>query len=446
MLSKKFTKAKELVQNLFSNKMDVLRSPQVMNYFDIMPIDILIPIFNNLELTDVMKCENISPQTREAAANYYRRRFSKFHFNLSSLASLAHCNQYQDSLLSFAEEMFRVIGPYVQQLFINYPSFCANWVRPFSKMIRKYCRNLTIVSIIGIPNHRIKMVNTKNITKLAVFDCLFVKQFPPMTSSKLSILYYRSRGSTTDIVKLIREHPYIRKIIVEINCITTDQLRSIASLRFLKSLTVQVYQTDIENEMQVQKSIDFSVFIENLKIMPRLAHVELILPFYMRLSREIVNTSVKSLRRMCMVDLTTKSNYLEPEHIQTLRADLDGLNGVHCYINFEQNDLLLSLLTCAQLEVLRLSLGGRLEGFDNHQIVGVLAALVQVARTETCCLRLVVLDASYTEPLDVKHLPAIDEFLQKAKQLESLHLRNCTAGLIKRRASLQTENVFVSFE
>lgn len=89
---------------LLSSNTDVLEPPGELTYFDIMPIEILINIFNNLELTDVIIFENFSQQTEEAAISYYRRRFSKFHLNSSSLLSLAHCNQQQE-----AEAVLRVI-------------------------------------------------------------------------------------------------------------------------------------------------------------------------------------------------------------------------------------------------------------------------------------------------------------------------------------------------
>lgn len=199
--------------------------------------------------------------------------------------------------------------------------------------------------------------------------------------------------------------------------------------------------------MQMQKFINF---FDDLKILPRPMKVELILPFHMRVSLEVVNTSVKPLRRKRgrLVDLTTQFSDLQVEHILSLQSDSDGLNGVSFDIKLgQQNDLLfMSLLTCVRLEVLRLRIFRYEDESDNHPIVSLLATLIAGARKESCCLRYVVLDASNIKPVDVSHIPAIIEFVQTTKQLTKLLVINCTAELVKRKFWLQTQYVDVVFE
>lgn len=447
MFSKYFTEATKSIQNLFSTKM---QQPPEMNYFDIMPTDILFSIFKKLELTDVMKCENISKQTKEAAGYYYRRRFSMFCLSSRSLAIVACCSdKNHKSNLAFAKVMFSVIGPYVRHLEIDYPTFCIDWAQPLSKMIYDYCDDLATVVIYGIPDLKIKMVNTQNVHGMTIFDCLFDKQPPLMTTSKLKSLLYQSseKGSKTDIVKIIQEHPKIKKLGVYMTCIQTEQLQSIASLKFLKMLVVHIYPADTVKELKMQESADFPVFFRDLQSLLKLSEVEVRLPFYMRLSLETVNTSVKSLRlsRNCTVNLLTVVDNIEPEHIQSLRADLDGLSGVNSDIEVDQIDVLMSLLTCERLEVLRLLLCGQRDKYAHHQIEGVLLALEKFARTENCCLKTLELNAQYTEPVGVRYLPLVVKFFQVAKQLEVFTLINCTPELIKRKSLFKTSNIRVLF-
>lgn len=451
MLSKYFTQATKSIQNLFSTRVNVLQSPQEMTYFDIMPIDILIPIFDKLELIDVINFQNISQQTQGAAAYYYRRRFSTFFLNVNSLASVACCSDKNHKAnLSFAKVMFRVVGPYVQQLLIDYPSFCPGWVRPLSKMVYKYCGNLVFVQIAGIPGHRIKMVQTQNVKVMSIYDCLFEKQPPMMAPSKLCKLSYISKkdGLITDIIPLIREHPNIKKLYIFMNYMQTTHLRSIASLTCLKTLIVYVSPVGTAKELQMQKSMNFSVVFKDLQVLPKLVYVELRLPFYLRLSLEIIDKSVKllELHTKCKVYRTIIVNNIEPNHIQYLRSDLNELNGVFSCIQVGQYDFLTSLLTCERLELLRLILSNQTAKFDDHQIEGVLVSLVEGARNENCCLRILELNAGHTVPIDVRHVPFILELLQRAKQLKVLRLKNCTREFIKCKAAFKIYNVRLAFD
>lgn len=119
-------------------------------------------------------------------------------------------------------------------------------------MISKYCCNLTKVKIFGKPNHRIKMVNMENVKEMTIFYCCFDKQLHSMTRSKLLSLQYGygygyGYGSTTDIVEVLRDHPYIRGLTLQIKHLSEEQLRSIASLAYLNYLLLEVYETDPKN-------------------------------------------------------------------------------------------------------------------------------------------------------------------------------------------------------
>lgn len=433
--------AKKSVQNLFStNRVNVLQE----NYFDIMPIHILIRIFNDLELADVMNCENISRHSQEAAANYYHRRFSTFHFNSDSLSSLACCSDNNHrSNLAFAKVMFRVIGQYVQKLYIRYNTFKTSWVRRLSKMIHKYCKNLIYVKITGKLDRRIKMLSTKNVNEMVIYKCLLDITPSWRVSSKLLCLRYVSNntGSETDFLNIIFNNPYITDLTVYTTYLLTAQIRSIASVMLLKTLRLQIKQVDTARGLQMQESIDFPKLLKTFQMLPKLEHVDLIIPFYARLSQEIVDTSVKPLRHKCNVYLLAIVRHLEPEHIQSLRDDLDGLNGIKCNISVHQKDLLASLLTCERSEALHLLLRGQMDGLD--QLQEVLAVLAKGVRKESCCLRILELCAHKTELMDVRHLPVICEILHGAKQLKVLKLLNCTPELIKRKAILNRHNVLV---
>lgn len=433
-------------------KMDVFQ-PQI-NYFETVPIEIMSMIFNHLNPADVIKCETMSQQAQVAAAYYYRGRFAECLFSLPNLLFWAECSA-QDIELSFAETLCRVVGPYVKRLDIFYDTFAIDWAGPLSNYIRKYCVNLEHVHITGQPDQQIAMVKTENVKELSIKECLFDNLADLETSQELTNLTYQSKNnsSITDLVKLLLRYPRISFLSADISGISMEALRIIGSLPSLAHLILKIIPNDTENDRNALSSIDFTMCFKDLEMNLNLETIFLLLPFTMRLSREIVDTSIKSLRTRCNVNLTAvtfssstlQNVFLAAGENSYVRPDFDGLTGLAIAIPTFRIEAWHSVHLYVRLRVLEVILSVEQGPHENHPIITMLGILVEAGRREYCWLNRVRLCSFTTARVGVEHLPLIIEFLEVANELKTLYISNCTNELNSRESLMQTENTKIVF-
>lgn len=430
---------------------------------ELLPTDIIILIFDRLNLDDVMTCAYISPQSQAAAEHYYNRYFKSLYLNQSSLLSLS--NSTHRCNLNFAEKMLRNIGRHIKSLSVDYTTFCLSTVQPLCKLIQIHCTNLEEANIICFSNVQITIPAVDSLKRLEAVNCWF--KASNIVSRDLKSLMYSNQttGCVKHLSTLLRQFPDIIDLNVDANIISNQNFKDIASLKRLEILCVEMVRPEHLFEMVMLGNCDVNEFVKMLLRTENLKEFQLVTPFFKKLSDATVDTHIRALRQRTNVSLVaTAFSDLEPRYtiisqdlwrfgfmevadFWELRDDLGELNALRATITFEGSENMVCLERMVQLEVLRLSLVD-LKVSQTNRVDDVLWSLHSGANRWTCRLKELGLNANYTTPVGKDILPTILAFVRINSLLTLLTIVNCTDELIATKEQVEKERpgLLVRFE
>lgn len=422
---------------------------------ELMPTDIMINIFDRLNLVDVMSSASISLQSQIASEYYYSHHFKSLNVNQLTLMTLS--NNPKPDNLEFAEKMLRTIGCHITGLTIDFTTFGLNTINTLSKLIQKHCTNLEEVVIICFPDVQIVMPAIGSLQRLEAFDCWF--ETSNIASNNLKSLEYsrQANGQVTDLSQLLSQFPGIIDLNVVSNKISNENFKDIASLKQLEILSVEILRPEhLAEKYMLDHFCNVDEFTQMLQTTESLREFQLVTPFFKRLRDATVDIHIRALRNRTNVslvltafdDLEPRYAYVDPSLLRLgfmevadfyeLREDLRYLNALRASITFEGDKNMVCMERMAQLEVLQLSLVGNCVS-QSHRVDDVLWSLHSGANRWTCRLRELGLNADYTTPVGKDTLPSILAFVRIASKLTQLTIINCTEELIAMKVQVEKE-------
>lgn len=434
---------------------------------ELLPTDIMISIFNNLILEDVMAIANahISQQSQVAVADYYRRRFKRFYLHRSSL--LENFHDTEPSTLDLAEKMLRAVGNQITSLTVDYTTFNLDIIYSLSKMIQVYCTSLEEAKIISMTNFLIAMPAFNSLRRLEVINCWFKLTYTVSSNLKTLVYSNYANGIVTDLSVLLHQFRLITNLNVKAYKISNRNFQHIASLQNLETLSVEILRPKYPIEKFALKQFcDVNKFVGMLLATENLKEFELVTPFFKKLSNNTVDTHIGALRQRVNVSLVaTAFENLEPRYAYVvpslrrlaslevddfleLREDLGMLNALRASISFEGQENMICLERLVQLDELKLVLTGHNKNRETHQAEDVLRSLHSGTNRLDCRLKSLELNAEYTTSVGEEILPSILDFVRIASKLSQLTIIYCTEELIAMKNQVENERpgLNVSFQ
>lgn len=432
----------------YLTKVDTDQHFQHGSLFEYLPTDAIIHIFKSLKVTDVISCQNICSQTKSAAEYYFKRNFKKFIISPATLAAVSPQSDPND--LQFIDDFLAAIGPFIQTLIVNFVDFPSVLIQPLSLVVLINCNRVRNLTIISQPGIEITMPSTQCLETLIIKNCFFE---PLVESGKTlrTMSFSQTEGSkATDLLTLSNQFPGIIDLTVYTNGLNYADFVGITSLRDLQTLNIELSKPNNKTELH---ELLYNCNLENLLIMLQsldyLREFKLTTPFFKRLSVEVVDIHVQSLRLRTNVILTVNALddfefngpygvdptlmrhcYLEPEDLRSMRSDLDGLKEITASIDFVGADDMVCLQKLVKLDVLRLTLCGY-EEENRTMFDDVLRSLALGAGRGKCHLKELTLNADFTYSVEVDQLSSIKAFLRAANELTSFTVINCSPELME---------------
>lgn len=417
-----------------------------ISMFEFLPTDAIIPIFMNLNATDVISCQNICFQTKAAAEYYFTRNFKMFIISPVTLAAVSPKSDPYD--LQFIDDFLAEVGPFIQTLTVNLVEFPSSFIQPLSMVILMNCNSLRNLAIISQPDIEIAMPSTQCLETLIIQNCMF----EPLVESGRTLrkMYFlQTEGKATDLFTLTNQFPEIIDLTIYTNRMNYNDFEGITSLRHLQTLNLELAKPTTEIEQNaLLHTCDLESLLIMLQVLDDLREFKLATPFFKRLSVDVVDFQLKSLRNRTKVMLSViaiddfefsgpygiepaimKHCYLEPEDIRSMRSDLDGLQEIIACIDFFKADDMVCLEKLVKLDILRLTLCGH-EEEKEMMLDDVLWSLARGAGRGNCHFKEVTLNADYTFAVEVDQLSSIMVFLRAANELTKFTVTNCSPKLM----------------
>lgn len=409
-----------------------------------LPTDVVIQIFQSLDVVDVISCQNVCIQTKEAAEYYFNRHFKVFYISCPSFEAISPKSNPFD--LEFIDNLLTAVGPYIQTLTVDFLCFPFSLGQPISMIIFKNCNFLRNLSIIGQPDVEIAMPSTQNLEKLQIRNCLF-KPFAEIGSCLREMDFSQTDEPAIDLKTLTTQFPGITNLTINTNYLNNDDFQGITSLRNLRILNIEIEKPrNKSEENDLKNNCNLKNLLIKLQHLIDLEEFTLNTPFFKKLPVKVVDVQVKRLRRRTSVVLIVNAEFsgphgidqdvvmhwfLVPADLLSMRSDLDGLTAIVASIHFDDfPESMISLEKLVRLQILQLTLCGKEEGNQTHHIDDVLWSLVRGASRKTCKLNAVLLNAEHTDVFGLEHLSAIKAFLRAADKLAHFTLMNCSTELI----------------
>lgn len=415
--------------------------------FQYLPTFAVLHIFNFLNIADVVSCQNLCYQTQDAAAIYFKSRCKDFYLTYKHLLPLSL--QSRPINLELIETLLISIGPFIQTLTVNFVSFPCNITKSISRIIAANCNAIRELSIIGREGIKIELPSIQTLETLRVDNCTF-KRSRERGSALRALNFSSSSDQTTDLTILTCKFPGITILAIKIFCLNRNDVRGIDCLSRLKSLLVEIAKP--------RTVLEANCLMANCKLTELMVvllhkecdHFKLITPFIQILPVRVVDNVVRRLRQRTNVFLAVSAErsqakdlpidvmrhwYMMPDHLSSMRPDLNGLHGIDATILFEQFAAVPSLLgSLARLKTLHLTILTENENYPQN-LETVLNALWIGARTQ-CELTFLTLFTNCDQYFHLENLNTIRLLLSAATKLTFFALSNCTPELKSQEATI----------